>query len=130
MTNNSPPPSEALLQPTPPATRHSLLLPAFLVLLTIELAAAGYFVWKIWRPASSLPVTPTAKQNIPQENTPQESTTPLPTTAPVKGPGVYACDIQGVCNVFSDTRRVVCPVTYADPSCLNSCGDIKNQCPD
>ena len=129
MTNNSPPPSEAPIQTTPLVKKFSLLLSAFLVLLTIELAVAGWFMWKTWYPPSAA-VTLPQKQNILQENAEPKITTPLPTKAPDTGPGVYACDIQGVCNLFNDKRRAGCPVTYADPSCLNSCGIAKNQCPD
>ena len=44
------------------------------------------------------------------------------------GPGPYACDEYGICNNYEDAKRVGCPKTYADPHCLNACGDTKVRC--
>lgn len=57
-------------------------------------------------------------------STPSPTPTPRPT-----GPGKFACDPLGNCNVYSDEmRRQYCATTYADSRCLDQCGDKENQC--
>ncbi len=59
--------------------------------------------------------------------------TSFPTPSPTAGPGSFACsppDFQGVsyCNSYADPEGSGCPVTFADRSCSNSCGNSANWC--
>lgn len=68
-------------------------------------------------PKSSLPKSPAAPL-------PSPTPTPRPT-----GPGVYACDPYGQCNLYSDEmRKQYCTVTFADSLCLDQCGEKTKQC--
>lgn len=54
----------------------------------------------------------------------------IPTTAPrPTGPGSYACDPLGNCNIYENPEEIGCPKTFADSRCLDSCGDTNVQCP-
>ena len=59
--------------------------------------------------------------------------TPIPTfilsPTPLLGPGPYACDSYGICNIYQDAKGIGCPKTYADLHCLGECGDNKVRCP-
>ena len=52
---------------------------------------------------------------------------PTPTSAPP--PGGYACSPGGVCNSYGPPWIWMCPITFADPNCLNLCGPLANRCP-
>mgnify|MGYP001605628300 CR=1 FL=1 len=82
---------------------------------TVTSAGAGF---QRLSPAKSSPVIP-ANAGI--------QGTITPTSRPT-GPGQYACDEYGICNNYEDTKRVGCPKTYADPHCLNECGDKNIRC--
>ncbi len=45
----------------------------------------------------------------------------VPSPTPLLGPGSYACDPFGVCNLYDESARAGCPKTFADRSCLNEC---------
>ena len=49
-------------------------------------------------------------------------------TSSSPGPGDYACDRLGTCNLYKNPVSAGCPVTFADPRCLSQCGNPKNQC--
>ena len=51
---------------------------------------------------------------------------PTPTSAPP--PGGYACSPGGVCNSYAPPAIWTCPVTFADPNCLNMCAPLANRC--
>ena len=51
-----------------------------------------------------------------------------PTLKPLQGPGVYACDPNGVCKNYSDVMRKNCTTTFADHTFLNQCGNIAKRC--
>ncbi len=40
---------------------------------------------------------------------------------PLFGPGPFACDPFGICNMYDESTRAGCPKTFADRSCLNEC---------
>ena len=65
------------------------------------------------------------------QNTPTTSplSLPTPTPTPLQGPGTYACDPLGICNLYDDPIGKRCPKTFADPKCLGSCSDTSIQCP-
>lgn len=44
------------------------------------------------------------------------------------GPGRFACDALGKCNLYKNPSGAGCPATYADPRCLSQCGDPTKQC--
>lgn len=69
------------------------------------------------------------KTQSPKSSSPQRPTpTPTPTPRP-SGPGAYACDPYGQCNLYSDAmRKQYCSVTYADSLCLDQCGEKTKQC--
>ena len=54
---------------------------------------------------------------------------PLPSPKPLQGPGPYACDPEGICNIYENAVGAGCPKTYADMNCLEECGDAKVHCP-
>lgn len=54
--------------------------------------------------------------------------TKIITPAPLKGPGIYACDPFGICNNYGDEQRKSCPVTFADSHCLGQCKDSARRC--
>ncbi len=68
------------------------------------------------------------KQGVTFRDSDTRAATPTPTPRPT-GPGSYACDEYGICNIYEDAKRVGCPKTYADPQCLNECGDKTVRCP-
>ena len=53
-----------------------------------------------------------------------------PTPTPLQGPGEYACDPLGICNLYADPIGKRCPKTFADSMCLGRCSDKSIQCPD
>lgn len=57
------------------------------------------------------------------------STFSVPSPAPLQGPGPFACDHYGFCNVYDDDKRAACPKTYADRHCLNECQKTDVRCP-
>lgn len=60
----------------------------------------------------------------PKALTPSPTSTPRPT-----GPGDYACDPYGQCNLYSDAMRSqYCTRTFADSLCLDQCGEKTKQC--
>lgn len=64
------------------------------------------------------------KSSSPQRPTPSPTPTPRPT-----GPGAYACDPYGQCNLYSDEmRKQYCTVTFADSLCLDQCADTTKRC--
>lgn len=65
----------------------------------------------------------------PKSSTPERPThSPTPTPRPT-GPGDYACDPYGQCNLYSDEmRKQYCTVTFADSLCLDQCGEKTKQC--
>lgn len=52
-----------------------------------------------------------------------------PTPTPLQGPGTYACDPLGICNLYDNPTGKGCPKTFADSRCLGQCGDKSNWCP-
>lgn len=52
----------------------------------------------------------------------------IPTSIPPQGPGIYACDPYGICNVYSDPVGMECPRTFVDTHCLGRCSDKSIQC--
>lgn len=65
-----------------------------------------------------------AKSATPERPTPTPTPTPRPT-----GPGDYACDPYGQCNLYSDEmRKQYCTKTFADSLCLDQCGEKTKQC--
>ncbi len=75
----------------------------------------------------SSPVTPPAKSREAGSGFAGQDLAPRDT--PLLGPGVYACDEYGICNIYEDTKRAPCPKTYADRNCLNECKKIEVRCP-
>lgn len=75
------------------------------------------------------PSTPLGTSQSPKSSPPQRPTpTPTPTPRPT-GPGDYACDPYGQCNLYSnEMRKQYCTVTFADSLCLDSCGEKTKQC--
>lgn len=64
------------------------------------------------------------KSPSPQRPAPTPTPTPRPT-----GPGDYACDPYGQCNLYSnEMRKQYCNVTFADSLCLSQCGEKTKQC--
>lgn len=62
--------------------------------------------------------------STPERPTPSPTPLPRPT-----GPGVYACDPYGQCNLYSDAmRKQYCTITFADSLCLDQCGEKTKQC--
>lgn len=54
---------------------------------------------------------------------------PTPTPTPIQGPGQYACDPEGTCKNYSDNvRKAKCQETFADPGCLERCGNVSIRC--
>lgn len=66
---------------------------------------------------------------------PQEAPIPsripslAPTPTPLQGPGTYACDPFGTCNLYDNPVGKGCPKTFADSLCLGRCGNKSNRCP-
>lgn len=126
--------------------------PIKLILVSLSLLGLiGYIAFNIWLFRSSIfgsntvntvqsiipsRESPTPTQNIPALLTPLSSkpslptapNTPIPTAAPLQGPGRYACDPLGLCNDYSDEMRKFCTTTFADRHCLNQCGDQTKWC--
>lgn len=54
-----------------------------------------------------------------------------PATTPI--PGEYACSPAGVCNSYTNPTASGCPVSFADPNCMNGgvflCDTPANRCP-
>lgn len=63
-------------------------------------------------------------------NTPSTFRSSLNTssTSSPSGPGLYACDPLGKCNLYKDPLQSGCPMTFSDPRCNSQCGNPKNQC--
>ncbi|GEM_PF-3368601 len=75
-------------------------------------------------PSAPLGTSQSPKSSSPQRPTPTPTPTPRPT-----GPGDYACDPYGQCNLYSDEmRKQYCTKTFADSLCLNQCGEKTTQC--
>lgn len=78
-------------------------------------------------PQTNLPIpTPTATPLPTPTPTPMP---PTPTPTPLQGPGIYACDPNGICNNYSADMRAPCPKTFADYHCLGMCGTPTVRCP-
>ena len=116
--------------PPPVPTKSNILLPALVVLLIGVLSIAGYIAWTILYPPSTA-VTLRKSQTIQPTATTVDNAPDVdaPTPTPNKGPGNYVCDILGVCNIADEKGKVGCPVTFADPNCLNACEDTAKRCP-
>ena len=123
--------------------RHKILFGVFVAISIIVYAAFNVWVYRVSTSGKAL--SPTALwQTVTSSNsgfgvlkgdspprrgvTFTETVTPSPTTTRPTGPGQYACDEYGICNNYEDAKRVGCPKTYADPHCLNECGDTKVRC--
>ncbi|MBI3577148.1 prepilin-type N-terminal cleavage/methylation domain-containing protein [Candidatus Gottesmanbacteria bacterium] len=52
----------------------------------------------------------------------------VPTPTPLPAQGNYACDPNGICNVYADPRHSGCPVSYNREDCNNACGNPANRC--
>lgn len=66
-------------------------------------------------------------------NTPSPTVTPGgPTPTPTPLPGVYGCDVMGVCQSYLPPRDASCPFTYQDRNCyyggIDQCQFIENRC--
>jgi len=44
------------------------------------------------------------------------------------GGPIYACDPQGICNVYGDPTGAGCPVTFSASDCQNRCSNPALQC--
>ncbi len=117
--------------------RHKLLFGA-LVIIGVFLYA-GFNLWVYQYSTSGKASSPKAlwqtmtksESGFERLTGPGPVTTPSPSptpTPPPTGPGQYACDEYGICNLYEDARRVGCPKTYADPHCQNECGDTTVRC--
>jgi hypothetical protein len=77
--------------------------------------------------------TPTTPRTTPRPTpTPKPTPTPMPPTptpTPLQGPGIYACDPDGICGNYSDDMRKPCPKTFADSHCLGMCTTPSVRCP-
>lgn len=120
----------------------NLGLTVLIVFLCIVLGFLGWSAWNVYAPKSSVISVPQHEKSVgtgenvsfPVVGAQQPSTVggiDQPTAVPTvnKGTGKFACDKEGNCNLFDDKGRAGCPVTYADPACLNACGEVKNRCP-
>lgn len=76
------------------------------------------------RPAQPSP-TPVSRSSNPSSF---HTVRNLSATSSPSGPGPYACDPLGKCNLYKNPVSAGCPVTFADPLCLSQCGNPKNQC--
>lgn len=103
---------------------------ALIAAAVILYAALNVWVYRIATSGRSvLPIRiNTDKSTSPQAREQKPVATPTPTPRPT-GPGDYACSPEGVCNLYSDEmRKQYCTTTYADPGCLDQCGDKAKQC--
>lgn len=72
---------------------------------------------------------PTSTPAYPTDEYGRRVSVPTPTPTPAKGPGVYACSFEGVCNLYGDKERAsYCKETFADPSCLGQCANKEKRC--
>lgn len=93
---------------------------AVMVFLIILLSLGAYLY------ARKSPVP--QQQRVPTQ-TPTSTPATLPSPTPILGPGTYACDPYGFCNLYEDPKAIGCPKTYADPHCLGQCADQAVRCP-
>jgi hypothetical protein len=124
-------------------TPKKILMVILVVLGIAAYGVASFWVIGIMRGNKTLPFVP--KQNtaaatttLPQTylpgggqttQAPIATATPKPTPTPLQGPGVQACDPEGICGVYSDNMRAPCPKTFADLHCLGMCGTPAIRCP-
>ncbi len=101
------------------------------VLAVAVILSAGLTVWVLRFATSGRAPSPIrARQSFPSPTTDDRKPTATPTPTPrPDGPGDYACAPEGVCNLYSDeVRNQYCTTTYADPGCLDACGDAAKRC--
>lgn len=81
-------------------------------------------------PSTSLGTSQSPKNASPRSSAVSLTPTPTPTPTPrPTGPGTYACDPYGQCNLYSDEmRKQYCSITFADSLCLDQCGEKTKQC--
>jgi len=107
-----------------PRIKPTRVITLFILLIIIISAFILYFLYFAKKQSSVAPSIPsnttTARFFIP---------TTVPSAAPLLGPGPYACDPSGICNIYQDAVGLGCPKTYADPYCLGACGDTNVRCP-
>ena len=120
--------------PTAP-NKPDLVLPIILVCMAVASGIVSWYILTLFHPVST-PVTLPNRQKtqsvetqMPQAAEKPTSSTPAITPTPNKGPGNYVCDTLGYCNISDEQGRRGCPVTFADPKCLSSCGDTAKRCP-
>ena len=107
------------------------------ILATLAIVAVvivlGFMCANMFKNLKGKPIQEKPTTAFPSELKTQTSSFPsvavTPTTAPLLGPGQYACDPLGICNSYQDAIGRGCPKTYADPYCLGACGDTTVRCP-
>ena len=77
-----------------------------------------------------VPTTSLINTNItPSIVPPTPTNKPTPTPTINTGPGMYACDPNGICNVYGDpSGSGQCPKTFADIQCLQQCHALAVRC--
>lgn len=119
------------------AVSHFFLQHKLLLGLTFIVLFSGYilFIIRVYHFAlgdSFASKAPAREQNAPVVSSAAENPAPQSTpTQPPRptGPGPFACDQYGVCNIYEDAKRTTCPKTYADRDCLNECQKKDVRCP-
>lgn len=114
-----------------PATpqKKDMWVPILFMALVIASAIISWRIYRTYRPASTTVTLPKSQSiNTPQSET-STSSIPLATPTPDTGPGNYVCDPLGICNLADEKGKSGCPITFADPKCLQSCDTVAKRCP-
>lgn len=111
-----------------PKSRKTIVFIGASLMLTIAVITASLLVYWLWKTGgeNNRPVRDLRSYLPAPEGRPSFS---VPSPTPLVGPGPFACDHYGICNVFDENKRAACPETYADRSCLNECQKTYVRCP-
>ncbi|MEK7577690.1 MAG: hypothetical protein AAB492_03700 [Patescibacteria group bacterium] len=112
-----------------PQKKSDRIVPILMLILIGISSVLGYFLYTSVYPPSTAVIL-RKSQTIQSADTTVNNAPDVdaPTPTPDKGSGNYVCDPLGFCNLADDKGKAGCPVTFADPKCLNICDDVSKRC--